>query len=182
MDQGTVVAIVALAGSFLTVLVTGAVNIWSKYIDSEQKVREHQFSLRNVYVNKKIEAAQEYVAKITLLQAKLYNENSVLNLVLEADEIDDDVVKQFIDIDSLFKEKITIDKDYSQLYFKQDQLYLDSIEQTSKKNNKTVEMYNAINIFNADVEYNEEYFNNIINVFRELINIDNRLIMICRKA
>lgn len=60
MDNGLVVAIT----SIVTIFLTGIFNLLSKRLDSVQKVEEHQLTIRSIYVTKKIEAGQLFVARM----------------------------------------------------------------------------------------------------------------------
>lgn len=105
MEQGTVVAIVALAGSFLTVVVTSIANYRIKKIEAEQKVNEHKMSIRNTYVLKKIEAGEKYVSELRISQYELEAEYSLIYT---------------------FKRDRVIDKDFRDQYYKTKELHYES--------------------------------------------------------
>lgn len=183
MDQSTVVAIVALAGSFLTVLVTGAVNIWSKWIDSEQKIKEHQLSLRSVYVNKKIEAAQDYIYKGSIIISMLVNQNHMFNIYVEAIDVDDADYDHYFKQSSLYQDKLVEIKDFSPLYFKQDQLFEDINILLSIRDEKNVGIGNLVSLAkHYHSEKNDQMAEmaeeKLINEIKEVIVVNDKLMKI----
>lgn len=171
MEQGTLVALFALAGSFLTVLVTGAVNIWSKYIDSELKVREHQLSLRSTYVTKKIEAGQSFISFNSLR----INKTNVRDQFLR--EIKDKKIKN----DKLLKEINSIEEDLSTIRYKEGNftgLYFDieslinqSYDLIDKLNEDDAQCEKLLESQDFNNEELQQITNNLLKTNTELQNI-----------
>jgi hypothetical protein len=68
VDSGWIVA----GSSLATIIATGAFNIWLKRLEVVQKLNEHKLTLRATYVNKKIDAGMDFVAKTTIRINGLY--------------------------------------------------------------------------------------------------------------
>ncbi len=66
MDKSFWVAIIALLGTLITVIISNATLAWSKWLDVKQKQNDHKLSLRTVYLSNKIKAAENAVSKWTV--------------------------------------------------------------------------------------------------------------------
>lgn len=66
MDKSFWVAIIALLGTLITVIISNATLAWSKWLDVKQKQNDHKLSLRTVYLSSKIKAAENAVSKWTV--------------------------------------------------------------------------------------------------------------------
>ena len=62
MDNGLIVA----GSSLATIVATGLFSMWSKRIETKQKINEHKLTIRTAYVNKKIEAGIDFVSRNTV--------------------------------------------------------------------------------------------------------------------
>jgi hypothetical protein len=117
MEQSTLVAVVALIGSFATVLVTSITNYRIKKLESEQKFNEHKMSIRNTYVLKKIEAGEKYVSELQIGQYELEAEYSLIHAFKRDRVIDEDFRDQYYKIKELNYESRMNANDYTGAYF-----------------------------------------------------------------
>ena len=117
MNDGLLVAVISVVGSAITVVANTALTMWGKWVDSHQKANEHKYAVRSVYVTKKIEAGQAYIAANVLTANSDLANLSVLRRFCHTGEVPQDLQQAVFDTKQAEQNKILNGDNFAAVFF-----------------------------------------------------------------
>lgn len=157
MNDGLLVAMVSVVGSAITVVANTALNMWGKWVDSNQKTNEHKLSIRSAYINKKIEAGQEFIGKNNVqINRALYLQQHFSHLKFEKKK-NKDLLKRLNDAtDTLTDSSLRTDS-YVLLYFDINEINQRKFDIINELNTSMVKVNDLTkNLDNGEIQFSQE--------------------------